>query len=283
MKHQITIILLLSIFTFSCKEKSEEKISHKEIQIFEPKVNPIELKTDFKKWWSYHCYNISLASNFTGINEKSDTIGKRQFLDKLITGNYIPLRLNSNEGLETYKLFEIDYSADKSIRSTIKNESQLNLKHFKMEGQSLPEFDFTDLKGNHYTTANTKGKTIILKTWFIGCSACVAEFPELNELVEKYKHRDDIVFVSLATNAKSDLEIFLNKKVFEYDVVPSQGKFIFKTLKLQTFPTHIIINENGTILKVVNKASEMISFLENEKKLMEENLPPPPSPSISKI
>lgn len=276
-EHKLISILLLVIFSFSCSVKSE-KVSNKEIVVLEPNVNLNELKTDFKKWWSYHYYTISLASNFTGINEQADTINKRQFLDALISGNYIPTRLKSNDRLETYKLFKLDGLVGKSIRSTIKNESVLTLKHFKMEGQSFPQFDFTDLKSNHYTNENTKGKIIILKTWFIACGACVAEFPELNELVKKYQHRNDILFVSLALDSKAKLEEFLNKKGFEYDVVPDQRGFIFKTLKLQTFPTHIVVDENGTILKVVNKASELISFLDNEKKLTEETLPPPPSP-----
>ncbi len=269
--HKLTIILLLLIFTFSCSEKSEKKTSNKEIEVAEateildPKVNLNELKTDFKKWWSYHYYTVSLASDFTGIDEQADTINKRQFLDKLVSGKYIPLRLKSNDGVETYKLFEIDYLADKSIRGTIKNESALALKHFKMEGLSFPKFDFTDLKNNRYTSENTKGKTIILKTWFIGCSACVAEFPELNELVKKYEQKNDIIFVSLAQDAKPELEKFLNKKAFEYVVVPDQTEFITKKLKLQAYPTHIIIDEKGAILKVVSKASELISFLELRK------------------
>lgn len=212
-KHQITILLLLLSFTFSCKEKNEKKTTEEKIKVFEPNVNTAALEANFKKWWSYHYYNISLSSNFTGLNEKSDTISKKQFLDNLISGNYIPLKLRSIEGLEIYKLFKLTYLADKSIRITIKNESLLNLKHFEMEGQPFPKFDFTDLGNNRYTNETTRGKTIILKTWFIGCSACEAEFPELNELVKKYEHRSNIVFVSLALDTKSELEVFEEKSI----------------------------------------------------------------------
>jgi thiol-disulfide isomerase/thioredoxin len=149
---------------------------------------------------------------------------------------------------------------------------------FKMEGLPLTEFNFTDLNGNKYTNENTKGKTIILKTWFINCKACVAEFPELNEFVEKYKQRNDMIFVSLALDSKAELENFLQKNDFEYQVVPNQKEFIDKKLNLQMFPTHIIVDKIGTILKIVNKASEMISFLENENK-QTEKIPPPPPPS----
>ena len=276
-KHQIITILVLSIFVFSCKEKSEKTELSEQVENLDPKINLTELETDFMKWWTYHSNNISLSSNFTGLNEKSDTIEKKQFLEKLITSNYIPVRLNSNEGFETYKLFKLDSSANESIGSTIKSESLTNLKHYKMEGLPFPEFDFTDLNGNLYTNESTKGKTIILKTWFIKCKACVAEFPELNEFVERYKQNNDIIFVSLALDSQSELESFLQKNDFEYKVVSNQKNFIEEKLNLQIYPTHIIVDYNGKIQKVVNKASEMISFFENEKKL-NEKIPPPPPP-----
>lgn len=273
-KRQIITILLLSTFVFSCTEKSKKTQSLKQVEVIEPKINLTELETDFVKWWSYHSKNISLSSNFIGLNEKSDTIEKKQFLEQLITSNYVPLKLKSNAGFEKYKLFKLDSSANKSIRSTIKNESLTNLKHLKMKNKEFPEFSFTDLNGNLYNNTNTKGKVIVLKTWFINCVACVKEFPELNELVEKYKSRNDIIFLSLALDSKLELDKFLQEKIFKYKVVSNQRKFIDKKLNLKIYPTHIIIDKNGTILKVVNKASELISFFESEMKLTENVQPP---------
>lgn len=273
-KPETIIILLLLIFAFACKEKADM-----EIDVFEPDVSFNTDRPDLKEWWKYHYYNISLSSDFIGIDEQSDTISKKQFLDKLITGDYIPLKLKTIDGVVTLKLFKLDDLADESISDVIRNESLLSLKNFELEGRSFPQFNFTDLNSIQYTSENTKGKILVVKTWFIGCTACVAEFPELNELVAKYKNRTDVVFVSLATDAKPKLEEFLKKKVFEYRVVPDQGEFIGKKLDLQTYPTHIIVDKSGTILKVVNKASEMIAFLENEPSLMDMNsLPPPPPP-----
>ncbi len=274
-KHQIITILLLSIFVFSCKEKTIKTEPSDKVENLEPKVDIKELESDFIKWWTYYSYNISLSSNFKGLNEKSEEIDKNEFLNELISGNFIPLKLKSENGINTYKLYKLDSLSTKSIGSAIKNESLTSLKHFKMERTEFPKFNFTDLNGNHYSNENTKGKTIIFKTWFINCMACVKEFPELNELVEKYKSRDDLIFLSLALDSKPKLEEFLQKKFFEYQVVSNQRVFIDKTLNLQIYPTHIIIDKNGVIQKVVNKASEMISFFENEKKLTE-SMPPKP-------
>ena len=88
-----------------------------------------------------------------------------------------------------------------------------------------------------------------------------------------------MIFLSLACDTKAELVNFLKEKYFEYQIVPNQREFIDKNLKLQLYPTHIIVDKNGTILKVVNKASEMIAFLENGKKLTDKKLPPPPPPA----
>jgi len=133
-----------------------------------------------------------------------------------------------------------------------------------MEGTVFPKFDLKDLNGVEYTNEKTKGKTVVLKCWFIACAPCVAEFPQLNELVEKYKNRDDIVFVSLAFDSKEKLEPFLLKKPFRYAVVPDQKQFMFSDLDIKSYPTHIIIDKNGIIRKVVTSADEMIDALEND-------------------
>lgn len=281
-KLQLITILLLSIFVFSCNEKTKKTQLTEKTEMLEPKVSISELTSDFLKWWTYYSYNISLSSDFTGLDELSDTIDKRQFLEKLITGNYIPLKIKSDGKVELYKLYKLDANADKNIGSTIKNESTTVYGLYEMEGTPIPQFNFTDLNGNIYNNENTKGKTIILKTWFINCQNCVAEFPELNEFVGKYKDRNDIIFLSLALDTKSELEKFLQQKEFDYKVVPNQKEFILKELNLNIFPTHLVVDENGTILKVVNNASEMIAFFENGKKSTDRKLQPPPPPIPSK-
>lgn len=262
---QIIIILFLSILIFSCKEESKENQLSEKDENLEPQVNTKELESDFIKWWTYYSNNINLSSKFVGLNEESEEIDKKQFLYQLSSGNFIPLTLEPKDGINLYKLHKLDSLANKGIASTIKSESFTELKHFNMEGTDFPKFDFIDLNDNHYTNENTKGKIIVFKTWFINCQACIAEFPELNELVEKYKNRNDIIFVSIAIDSKLKLEEFLQKKHFEYAVVSNQREYIEQTLNLQNYPTHIIVDNSGKIQKVANKATEIISFLENEK------------------
>lgn len=272
------LLLILTIISFvSCKQKENKDETVSEKTNTEFKV----LEKNFMNWWTYHENNISLASNFTSLDEQSEKISKNQFLKTLTSGDYIPIKLDTKDDQNNYKLFKLSASANKSIRNTIKNTSTISYMHYKLEGTSFPEFEFTDMLGTHYTKSSTKGKTIILKCWFINCKPCIKEFPELNELVERNLHRDDILFVSLALDSKLDLEGFLINKQFKYQIIPEQEKFIETKLNVKLFPTHFVINGKGLIAKVVNKSTDLISYLENKKIIIEkrnESIMPPPPP-----
>jgi cytochrome oxidase Cu insertion factor (SCO1/SenC/PrrC family) len=254
MKKNILLAFLISFLIFlSCSNKTNYG---------PPNVDFEYIKKDYMKWWAYHNSAIKLSSNFIAINDSSNIINKAEFLKKLTSGDFIPLKLISKDSNIYYQLFKLDQTSDKEIRITIKNTSLDAYKYFQMEGKNFPKFHFKDLNGVEYTTENTKGKIVILKCWFIRCASCVAEFPELNDFVKKFKARNDILFISLALDSKDDLVKFLLKKPFDYAVVPDQKDFTQNILKITSFPTHIIIDRNGVIQKVVGKANEMILTFE---------------------
>jgi len=149
-----------------------------------------------------------------------------------------------------------------------------------MEGKFFPKFQFTDLNGVVYNNENTMGKIIILKCWFIACKACVAEFPELNELVEKYQDREDVIFISLAYDSDAELKQFLLRKPFNYKVASVQQEFMENELEINAYPTHFIIDKIGKIKKVVNSANELILELDASGILYinkTQMIPPPPA------
>lgn len=259
MKRNILFLLMISfILIVSCTEKAGHR---------DPIVNVENLQKDFTKWWNYYNQQINLSSEFTAIDHSSNKISKERFLNELITGKYIPVELISNDASKPiYKLFQINEKSAKDITLAIKNASIVEYEHFKMEGQKFPGFSFKDLNGRLYTNENTKGKVVVLKCWYISCVACVAEFPELNELVNQYKDRDDIVFVSLAFNDEEALKAFLIKKPFNYATVPDQKLYLKDTLKVKMYPTHFIIDKDGIIIKVVNIADRLNSVLANTMK-----------------
>jgi len=223
----------------------------------EPDTDVAKLQDDFINWWNYQSNTIRLAGNYIPLNQESEKISKEEFLIELTSGKFIPIQLISQDNTHHYQLFPINEKAPISISQTIKSNAITELKFYKMEGVAFPNFNWTDLQGNTYTNNTTKGKILVIKCWFINCYACIKEFPDLNALVETYSTRKDIKFISLALDEEEELNNFLKKNKFNYQVVPDQSDFLKHDLNIRYYPTHFIIDKKGKVLKVVTNFEDL--------------------------
>lgn len=279
MKSHLLFLLVLILFSSGCKNQKKEHTKTEEITSSMPKIDVSMLETNQMEWWTYHKTNIIFSSTFVAVNSDFKIIEKEEFFEQLLTGEFIPIKISNETEQNRYQLHKLSSNANETISRMLKSDVQLSFNNYLMEGTSFPNFGFSDLKGKNHTNSTIKGKKVILKTWFINCKPCIAEMPELNEFVLANQN-ENYSFLSLATDSKEELEHFLQKRDFEYAVVPNQKAFIQDSLKLGTYPTHIVIDEEGTIKKVVTKASELIAFLNLEKSSKEMEMPPPPPPSM---
>jgi peroxiredoxin len=254
---KISILFFIMLIFTSCSGQA---------QYGEPEVNPIAIQSKFTDWWNYQYKNIMLSRDFVALDVTSKEISKEAFLKELLEGNTIPIRLQSTDSLIYYKLFKIEPTSDSSIKATIMQSAFDEYEHFKMEGKPFPKFNFTDLNGTVVSNENMKGKIIVIKCWYIHCAACVKEFPDVNNLAEKYKDRNDILFVSLAEDTPQQLKAFLDKKPLSYTVIPNMKIYMNETLNLNAFPTHFILNKEGMIAKVVPNYESLEVALEIESK-----------------
>ncbi|WP_299009575.1 TlpA disulfide reductase family protein [uncultured Tenacibaculum sp.] len=218
------------------------------------------IQKSFDNWEAYTKDNIDLMSTFTPLDEKGATIEKGIFLTLLRTGAYIPIKSVKEEKIQ-YQLTNIESTSDEKIKKSITSKAAIAHQYFKMEGKKLPDYNFVDLEGKAHNKADTKGKLLVIKCWFITCKVCVEEFPELNDLVDKYKN-EKIEFVSLAFDKKDELIEFLETKEFKYPTIPEQKDYMAKKLKVKQYPTHLIIDSNGVIIKMVNNVKTLTSELE---------------------
>ncbi|WP_299124956.1 TlpA disulfide reductase family protein [uncultured Tenacibaculum sp.] len=240
----------------SSKKKSEKRSESKT-----PKeTNLSDIQGSFENWNKYTKENIDLMSTFVPVDDKGVKTDKGIFLSLLRTGAFIPVK-DVVKGETQYKLINLEQSADEKIKKGITGKATIAYQYFRREGKKLPSYDFVDLKGKSHNKADTEGKILVLKCWFINCKICVEEFPELNALVDKYKD-DNIEFVSLAFDKKDKLVDFLKTKSFKFSTVPEQKDYMSKKLKVKQYPTHLIVDSNGVILKMVNNVKTLTSELD---------------------
>lgn len=250
-------LLIFSLFIFS--------VSSAQNKFGNPEVDPIQIQKTYESWSVYN-KKIMLSIDFTALDSSSKKITKESFLDQLANGNFIPIRLKSEDSIY-YKLFKIQPKTDSSIKATINQIGFDAYKNYKMEGTAFPMFSFKDLNGNLVTNESMKGKIIVIKCWYIHCAPCIREFPQVNKLVEEYKDRKDIMFLSLAEDSSEQLNAFLARKPLSYAVIPDMKDYMNEALQLNSFPTHFILNKEGIIAKVLPNFESLEVALAKESQL----------------
>lgn len=119
-----------------------------------------------------------------------------------------------------------------------------------------PDFTAVDINGNRVELSAFKGKVVVINLWFINCPNCLDEIKKLNDIVEDYKGRSDVVFLGLANNKKPDLVKFLAKDPFKYTIIPNAGMIILtkfgtpdKNGEIDVpFPMHYVIDRDGRVV-----------------------------------
>lgn len=193
-----------------------------------PILKPADILKTTMSLLYYNQDYLELSEDFIGYDTNGRRIDKGEFFKFFATGNYLPVRLKSAKGLALYKLYRVNRPALDKVQGTLKGWGELEYQHYQMEGRRLPDFHFIDLNGKVYNKRSCEGKILVLKCWFLSCQACREEIPDLNRLVEQYKKRKDVLFVSLAFDQKKEIEKFLTTTPFEYATVPDKENYLKK-------------------------------------------------------
>lgn len=247
-------LFILVIVSSSCNSQSATK---------QPNVDTHKVQENFMNWWKYHNENIMLSADFIGIDANDKTISKEEFLTQLQLGDYLPVKMQHETDSIYYKLIPIEPSSDTSIKATILESAFNEYQNFKKEGQPFPTISVKDLKGTVIDNNFFKGKVTVIKCWYIHCTACVKEFPQVNSLVEKYKNNLNVQFISFAEDTPEQLQNFLTKKPLSFLVVPNMKRYMNDILALNAFPTHFIIDKDGKIVKVLSNFESLEFALDN--------------------
>jgi thiol-disulfide isomerase/thioredoxin len=121
--------------------------------------------------------------------------------------------------------------------------------HFAKNPAPTPPFLVADLNGQTVSTAQFKGKVIIVNFWATWCPPCREEIPELVALQEKYKDRLQIIGVSMDEDATpAEVNAFAAKAGINYPIV--MGKEIAKEYGgVPGLPTSFVVNEDGGVVQ----------------------------------
>lgn len=97
------------------------------------------------------------------------------------------------------------------------------------------------------------GKVIYIDCWATWCGACISEFPRSKLMMEEYKNKDiDFVYLCLRSKMEEWKTVLADKKLSgkHYLLNDEQSAFFEQLLKINSYPTYIIIDKEGKIIRL---------------------------------
>lgn len=182
------------------------------------------------------------GETFPIYNMDDERVRGMEMMEALMSGDHVPeFYMDDNKEIKAAVLRK---STDEE-KKMIKEMSSRQMVKSDLVGQEAKGFTTKNLKGDAVDLEAYKGKVVVLNFWFVECKPCVMEMPELNAIVEHYKD-DEVVFIGFAINKKSQIESFLKKNAFHYQIIPESTEII-QNYGVTSFPTHIIIGKDSKI------------------------------------
>ena len=121
-------------------------------------------------------------------------------------------------------------------------------------GQTAPDFVAKTLDGQSVNLKDLQGKVVMLTFWSTRCAICHAEFPKINQVVERYKSQD-VVFLAVTMENEAKVNPYIQKNRVSPTVVTNGFGVVLKYANMTKdgainmgFPSYFLIDKQGTII-----------------------------------
>jgi thiol-disulfide isomerase/thioredoxin len=117
----------------------------------------------------------------------------------------------------------------------------------------LPEFSAKDLKGRTISSADLRGKVVLIDFWATWCEPCKKEMPGYQELVDRYGAKG-LEVIGFKANMMADTEDplrFARKMGVHYPLLIATDDLLHKFGGLEGLPTTLLYDRQGRLRKKV--------------------------------
>ena len=188
--------------------------------------------------------NESYIQSLVRTNRKEEAIAEAREAIRLGASTkaireYYDQHVNNAEGLT-----EIRAQAISTLSENLKDE---------MLHTQAPQFDLANPEGNTLSSDSLLNKIVVIDFWATWCPPCVFDMNAMEQLTERYKDRNDIVF--LLVNVKENNPKTARERALGLVAKKNLTDALYFDLKnkmaldfdLQSLPTLYVIDRNGNI------------------------------------
>lgn len=126
-----------------------------------------------------------------------------------------------------------------------------------------PNFTLTAIDGTKLSLNQLRGKYVVIDFWGSWCYWCMKGVPHMKEYYDKYKDKLEILGVNYGDD-KSKWKQTVEENNMTWKHVYMEDDSVAKLYNVQGFPTKVIIDPEGHLLKtVVGESEEFYEFIDN--------------------
>lgn len=127
-------------------------------------------------------------------------------------------------------------------------------------GKLAPDFSLADLDGNIHTPDQYRGRVLLIDFWFVGCTACLHEFPDLNS-VYTARYGDGFRMIAIDTGITNDSEADMSGIRDELSIrfpmaLNTLGMDLLDTYQAMATPKNVIVDKHGVVRYVLGATNE---------------------------
>jgi thiol-disulfide isomerase/thioredoxin len=113
------------------------------------------------------------------------------------------------------------------------------------------EFTLSGVQGGSLAMSSLKGKVVVFDFWATWCGPCRAQHPLYEQVKQRFKGRDDVVFLSVSTDEDRDaVKPFLEAQKWNKQAYFEDGLAV--TLRINSIPMTLILDKRGDIVSRMN-------------------------------
>jgi thiol-disulfide isomerase/thioredoxin len=120
---------------------------------------------------------------------------------------------------------------------------------FAKDPEMAPPFLLRDINGKIVSTADWKGKVVILNFWATWCPPCREEVPELVQLQANYKDKLLVIGASEDEDGPQKVQQFVQRFGMNYPVVMATKELIDNYGGVPALPTSFLIDPQGRVVQ----------------------------------
>jgi thiol-disulfide isomerase/thioredoxin len=121
---------------------------------------------------------------------------------------------------------------------------------FASNAGPMPPFLVNDVEGHVLSTAEWRGKVVIVNFWATWCPPCREEIPEMIELANRFKDRLQIIGISEDDDATPDeVRDFARDAKINYPIVMGSSGISAEYGGVPALPTSFLVNTEGQVVQ----------------------------------